>query len=82
MIYPFCATKNDKVKLLSVISVAVVATSFLFISPTMSSIFASTIQSPLTAMYNQVVTKNNAGVIILEGAMKQTLPKPNGTNSH
>ena len=82
MIYQFCATKNNRVKILSVISVAVVAISFLFISPKMNS-FASTIQPPLTAMSNQVLTKNNAGVIILEGATiidgTGDLPKPNTT---
>ena len=83
MIYQFCATKNNRVKILSVISVAVVAISFLFISPKMNSTFASTIQPPLTAMSNQVLTKNNAGVIILEGATiidgTGDLPKPNTT---
>ena len=83
MIYQFCATKNNRVKILSVISVAVVAISFLFISPKMNSTFASTIQPPLTAMSNQMLTKNNAGVIILEGATvidgTGDLPKPNTT---
>src|SRR5918994_3602503 len=83
MIYQFCATKNNKVKIVSVISVAVVAISFLFISHTINSTFASTIQPPLTAIPNQMLTKNNAGVIILEGATvidgTGDLPKPNTT---
>ena len=49
----------------------------------MPSTFANTIQPPLTAMSNQVLTKNNAGVIILEGATvidgTGDLPKPNTT---
>jgi imidazolonepropionase-like amidohydrolase len=63
--------------------VAVVAISFLFISHTINSTFASTIQPPLTAIPNQMLTKNNAGVIILEGATvvdgTGDLPKPNTT---
>src|ERR687898_689343 len=83
MIYQFCVTKNNKVKIVSVISVAVVAISLLFISPTINLTFASTIQPPLTAIPNQILTKNNVGVIILEGATvidgTGALPKPNTT---
>jgi imidazolonepropionase-like amidohydrolase len=83
MICQFFAPKNNRIKILSIIPVAVVAISFLFISLTMNSSFASTIQPPLTAMSNQALTQNNAGVIILEGATvidgTGDLPKPNTT---
>src|SRR5215207_6505681 len=83
MRYQFYVIKNNKTKLLSVRSVAIITISLLFTSPTMPSTFANTIQPPLTAMSNQVLTKNNAGVIILEGATvidgTGDLPKPNTT---
>jgi imidazolonepropionase-like amidohydrolase len=60
-----------------------VAISFLFISPTMIPNAASTIQTPLTAMPNQRLAQNNAGIIILENATvidgTGDLPKPNTT---
>ena len=53
--------------------------TFLFISSTVTSAFAS----PITAISNQTLTQNNAGVIILEGATvidgTGALPKPNTT---
>jgi hypothetical protein len=60
----FYNIKNNRVKLLSVVLVGIVALTFLFISPTATSAFAS----PVTAMSNQTLTKNGGGVIILEGA--------------
>src|SRR5688572_25799246 len=60
-----------------------VAISFLFISPTMIPNAASTIQTPLTAIPNQRLAQNNAGIIILENATvidgTGDLPKPNTT---
>ena len=60
-----------------------VAISFLFISPTMIPNAASTIQTPLTAMPNQRLAQNNAGIIILENATvidgTGDLSKPNTT---
>jgi imidazolonepropionase-like amidohydrolase len=60
-----------------------VAISFLFISPTMIPNAASTIQTPITAMPNQRLAQNNAGIIILENATvidgTGDLPKPNTT---
>lgn len=82
MRYQFYVIKNNKTKLLSVRLVAIIM-SLLFISPTMPSTFANTIQPPLISMSNQMLTKNNAGVIILEGATvidgTGDLPKPNTT---
>jgi imidazolonepropionase-like amidohydrolase len=73
-------SNTSGVKLLSVISVViVVALTFLFISPTVTSAFAS----PFTAMSNQTPTQNDAGVTILQGATlidgTGDLPKPNAT---
>lgn len=66
-------------KQLSVVSVGIVALTFLFISPNVTSAFAS----PFTAISNQKLTQNDAGVIILEGATvidgTSDLPKPNAT---
>lgn len=66
-------------KQLSVVSVGIVALTFLIISPTVTSAFAS----PFTAISNQKLTQNDAGVIILEGATvidgTSDLPKPNAT---
>lgn len=66
-------------KQLSVVSVGIVVLTFLFISPTVTSAFAS----PFTAISNQKLTQNDAGVIILEGATvidgTSDLPKPNAT---
>jgi imidazolonepropionase-like amidohydrolase len=79
MRYQFYVIKNYRVNLLSVISVGIVAVTFLFISPTVTSAFAS----PLTAMPNQMITQNNAGVITLEGATvidgTGDMPRPNTT---
>jgi imidazolonepropionase-like amidohydrolase len=89
----FYVIKNDKVRPLSVLLVVIIATSSLFISPTMTSTFASNIdkgnnkeivaQSPFSSRYNQTLVKNNYGVIILEGATliggTATLPQPNTT---
>src|SRR5919109_5342521 len=76
----FILLKNNRVKQLSVISMGiVVALTFLFISPTVTSAFASL----LTAVSNQTLAQNDAGVIILEGATvidgTGDLPKPNTT---
>jgi len=75
----FILPKNNRVKLLSVVSVGIVALAFLFISPTVTSAFAS----PFTTISNQTLTQNDAGVIILEGATvidgTGNLPKPNAT---
>lgn len=66
-------------KQLSVVSVGIVALTFLFVSPNVTSAFAS----PFTAISNQKLTQNDAGVIILEGATvidgTSDLPKPNAT---
>jgi hypothetical protein len=81
MLYQFYPTKNNRVKIFSVISVKVVSISFQFISLTMNSTFASTVQPLLTATPSQMLTKNNTVVIILEGATvidgTGALPKPN-----
>jgi imidazolonepropionase-like amidohydrolase len=75
----FILPKNNSVKLLSVVSVGIVALAFLFISPTVTSAFAS----PFTTISNQTLTQNDAGVIILEGVTvidgTSDLPKPNAT---
>src|SRR5215204_5479028 len=75
----FYIIKNNRIKLLSVVSVGMVALTFLFISSTVTSAFAS----PFTAMSNQTLTQNGAGVIILEGATvidgTGDLPKSNAT---
>jgi imidazolonepropionase-like amidohydrolase len=75
----FILPKNNSVKLLSVVSVRIVALTFLFISPTVTSAFAS----PFTTISNQTLTQNDAGVVILEGATvidgTGDLPKPNAT---
>jgi imidazolonepropionase-like amidohydrolase len=75
----FYNIKNNRVKLLSVVLVGIVALTFLFISPTATSAFAS----PVTAMSNQTLTKNGGGVIILEGATvidgTGDIPKSNTT---
>jgi imidazolonepropionase-like amidohydrolase len=75
----FYIIKNNRVKRLSVVLVGIVALTFLFISPTVISAFAS----PFTAMSNQTLTQNDAGVIILEGATlidgTDDLPKSNAT---
>ena len=71
----------------------IIATSFLFISPTMTSTFASNMdkgnnkeivaQSPFPPRHNQMLVKNNDGVTILKGATlidgTGTLPRPNTT---
>jgi hypothetical protein len=71
----------------------IIATLFLFISPTMTSTFASNIdkdnnkeivvQSPFTSRHNQTLVKNNDGVTILKGATlidgTGNLPQPNAT---
>ena len=53
--------------------------TFLLVSPTVASAFAS----PLTAISNRTLVQNNDGVIILEGATvidgTGNLPKPNTT---
>ena len=81
MLYQFYPIKNNRVKVLSVILMTVVAISFLFISPTMNSTFASTVEPLFTATPSQMLTKNNTGVIVLEGATvidgTGALPKPN-----
>src|SRR5215207_5227821 len=75
----FILPKNNGVKLLSVVSVGIVALTFLFISPTVTSAFAN----PFTAISSQTLTQNDAGVIILKGATvidgTGDLPKPNAT---
>jgi imidazolonepropionase-like amidohydrolase len=85
--------ENPKLRPLSIILVVIIATSFLFISPTMTSTFASNIdkgnnkeivaQSPFPSKHNQTLVKNNDGVTILKGATlidgTGTLPKPNTT---
>ena len=68
MLYQFYPIKNNRVKVLSVILMTVVAISFLFISPTMNSTFASTVEPLFTATPSRMLTKNNTGVIVLEGA--------------
>src|SRR5919106_4716298 len=75
----FYVIKNNRVKLLAVVSVGiVVAVTFLFISPAVTSAFAS----PLTAMSNQPIQNSN-GIVILEGVTvidgTGNLPKPNST---
>src|ERR687891_443524 len=75
----FYVIKNNRVKLLAVVSVGiVVAVTFLFISPAVTSAFAS----PLTAMSNQPIQNSN-GIVILEGVTvidgTGDLPKPNTT---
>ena len=81
MLYQFYPIENNRIKELSVILMTVVAISFLFISPTMNSTFASTVESLFTATPSQMLTKNNTGVIVLEGATvidgTGALPKPN-----
>jgi hypothetical protein len=59
----FYIIKKNRIKLLSVVSVGIVALTFLFISPTVTSAFAS----PFTSMSNQTLALNDAGVITLEG---------------
>jgi imidazolonepropionase-like amidohydrolase len=75
----FYIIKNNRIKLLSAVSVGIVALTILFISPTVTSAFAS----PFAAMSNQTLTQNDAGVIILEGATvidgTGDLPKSNTT---
>src|ERR671925_260034 len=76
----FILLKNNMVKQLSVVSVGiVVALTFLFISPTVTS----SVDSPFTAISTQMLAQNDAGVIILEGATvvdgTGDLPKPNAT---
>jgi hypothetical protein len=68
MLYQFYHIKNNRVEILSVISVTVIAISLLFTSPTMNSTFASTVQPLLTAIPSQMLTKNYTGIIILERA--------------
>ena|ERR687892_830216 len=75
----FYVIKNNRVKLLAVVSVGiVVAVTFLFISPAVTSAFAS----PLTAMSNQPIQNSN-GIVILEGVTvidgTGNLPKPDST---
>jgi|SRR5215207_3435690 len=80
MLYQFYHIKNNRVEILSVISVTVIAISFLFTSPIMNSTFASTVQPLLTATPGQMLIKNNTGTIILEGTVIDgtgSLPKPN-----
>jgi imidazolonepropionase-like amidohydrolase len=75
----FYIIKNNRIKLLSAVSVGIVALTILFISPTVTSAFAS----PFAAVSNQTLTQNDAGVIILEGATvidgTGDLPKSNTT---
>jgi hypothetical protein len=53
MRYNFYVIKNNRLKLISVMSVGI-AVTFLFISPIVNSAFAS----PATAMPNQTLTQN------------------------
>ena len=77
----FYVIKNARINLLSVVSVgiAVVAVTSLFVSPTVTLAFASS----LAATYSQTPTQADDGVIILEGATvidgTGDLPKPNTT---
>jgi imidazolonepropionase-like amidohydrolase len=78
----FHIIKNNRIKLFSVISVEmgiVAVLTFLLISPTVTSAFASL----LTAMSNRTLAQNDDGVIMLEGATvidgTGDLPKPNTT---
>jgi imidazolonepropionase-like amidohydrolase len=56
--------KNNKVKPSSVVSVGILAVTFLFISPTTTSAIAV----PFTVLSNQTHTQNENGITILEGA--------------
>lgn len=52
----------------SVISIAIVAIFLMYISPKISSAFANVNQPNFSAAPNQILTKNNSGIIILENA--------------
>jgi imidazolonepropionase-like amidohydrolase len=78
--YQFHIIRNSRIKLFSVVSVGIVAVlTFVFISPPVTSAYAS----PLTTMSDQAQAQNETGVIILEGATVVDgtghLPKPNTT---
>jgi imidazolonepropionase-like amidohydrolase len=78
--YQFHIIRNNRIKLFSVVSVGIVAVlTFVFISPAVTSAYAS----PLTTMSDQAQAQNDTGVIILEGATvidgTGDLPKPNTT---
>jgi imidazolonepropionase-like amidohydrolase len=78
--YQLHIIRNNTIKLFSVVSVGIVALlTFVFISPAVTSAYAS----PLTTMSDQAQAQNDTGVIILEGATvidgTGDLPKPNTT---
>jgi hypothetical protein len=79
-VYQFHIIQNNRITLFSVGSVGIVAMlTFLLVSPTVASAFASL----LTAMSNRALAQNEDGVIILEGATvidgTGDLPKINTT---
>jgi imidazolonepropionase-like amidohydrolase len=64
-------------------TVVITSISLLFISPTMTLGYTNTFQSTLPSLSNQMLTGNNTGAVILEGATlidgTGALPKPNTT---
>jgi hypothetical protein len=72
-----------RITLSSVISIAIVAIFLMYISPKISSAFANVNQPIFSVAPNQILTKNNSGIIILENATvidgTGALPEPNTT---
>ena len=72
-----------RITLSSVISIAIVAVFLMYISPKISSAFANVNQPIFSVAPNQILTKNNPGIIILENATvidgTGALPEPNTT---
>jgi imidazolonepropionase-like amidohydrolase len=68
---------------MTVVITSITSISLLFISPTMTLGYTNTFQSTLPSLSNQMLTGNNTGAVILEGATlidgTGALPKPNTT---
>jgi imidazolonepropionase-like amidohydrolase len=67
----------------SAMTAVIASMSLLFISPTMTLGYTNTFQSTPPSLSNQMLTSNNTGVVILEGATlidgTGAMPKPNTT---
>ena len=67
----------------SAMTAVIASMSLLFISPTMTLGYTNTFQSTLPSLSSQMLTSNNTGEVILEGATlidgTGALPKPNTT---
>ncbi|HZA63472.1 MAG TPA: hypothetical protein VE573_11410 [Nitrososphaeraceae archaeon] len=74
---------KNRITLSSVISIAIVAIFLMYISPKISSAFANVNQPNFSVAPNQILTKSNSGIIILENATvidgTGALPEPNST---